>query len=79
MSNQYTQVTLLLNRKEMDALCNSAHNALRRPKDQARFILRNALGLREQGGEHFPPLTTGQKITANAVKVAESQSSLAVR
>lgn len=45
MSNRHSQITLVLNRSEMAALRCSADSALRRPRDQARFILREALGL----------------------------------
>lgn len=45
MSNRHSQITIVLNQTEMAALRSLSDSALRRPKDQARYILRQALGL----------------------------------
>lgn len=46
MSN-YTKITLVLDRSETLALNHSATAELRRPRDQARYLIRQALGLVE--------------------------------
>lgn len=45
MENRHTQITVILDLSEMAALRSSANSALRRPRDQARHIIRQALGL----------------------------------
>ncbi len=68
MTNRYTEITLILNPEESSALRNSAELNLRRPRDQARYLLRSIL-LGEQDGmnnRHDAKELTGQSITAVA-------------
>jgi hypothetical protein len=44
-----TQITIVLNHHESEALREAAMAALRRPKDQARILLRQCLGLTNEG------------------------------
>ena len=43
--NQHTRITVPLSRDEFEALRDNAVRDYRNPRDQARFILRKALGL----------------------------------
>jgi hypothetical protein len=45
VSMSLTQITIILNSRESQALHVSALRELRRPKDQARYLLRQALRL----------------------------------
>jgi hypothetical protein len=46
---QSMNVTIILNDRETQALRLSANKALRKPKDQARYLLRIALGIEANG------------------------------
>ena len=43
--NRYRSINIRLDQSELDALVAAAESELRNPRDQARLILRNALGL----------------------------------
>lgn len=43
--NRYRSINIRLDQSELDALLAAAESELRHPRDQARLILRTALGL----------------------------------
>ena len=45
MLNDYTRITILLSRDEFTALREKAISEYRHPRDQARYLLRQTLGL----------------------------------
>ena len=49
---QPTQITITLDARESRVLREQAFRELRKPKDQARFLLRQALGLNEGESRH---------------------------
>lgn len=44
----YERLTIVVTKAEMDALRDISQRELRRPRDQARLLLRSALGLTDQ-------------------------------
>lgn len=45
--NRYRSINIRLDQSELDALVAAAESELRNPRDQARLILRNALGMND--------------------------------
>jgi hypothetical protein len=58
----YRTMTIVLSDDEVNALRRSAEVDLRRPRDQARYLVRQALGLAEK-----PPATEKHNGAAQAV------------
>ena len=66
-NNQYTRITVPLSREEFDALAYAAGSGYRHPRDQARYLLRGALGLSGP-----PPPVTGSKNGETGAAVIEA-------
>lgn len=53
--NEYAGVNVRLSREEFERLAHTANRDLRHPRDQARYLLRLALGLTD--GQQPAPMT----------------------
>jgi len=58
----YTRITVPLSREELNALRDAADREYRHPRDQARYLVRQALGLAEK-----PPAAEKHNGAAQAV------------
>jgi hypothetical protein len=60
--NEYTRITVPLSKDEFAALRDTAGNEYRHPRDHARYLLREALGLT---GETRPNANRASEILAD--------------
>ena len=73
----YRTMTIVLSDDEAHALRRSAEVDLRRPRDQARYLVRQALGLAEPNGEkHNGAVTALGSDTGAAVLTLQAPSIL---
>ena len=72
-----TRITVPLSREELNALRDAADREYRHPRDQARYLVRQALGLAEPNGEkHNGAVTALGSDTGAAVLTLQAPSIL---
>ena len=68
----YRTMTIVLSDDEVNALRKSAEVDLRRPRDQARYLVRQALGLAEKPQTKHNGAEVRQDITGAAVLTVQA-------
>jgi len=67
--NRYRSINIRLDQSELDALLAAAESELRHPRDQARLILRTALGL-DSPRQHNGTVSSGLGNRENGAAVS---------
>jgi hypothetical protein len=73
----YTRITVPLSREELNALRDAADREYRHPRDQARYLVRQALGLADKppdAGKHNGAGTALGSSTGAAVTTLQAPS-----